>query len=79
MFIWGKFPNPEPEGEKPAAEPVPEDDDLFEDRLIAFCDLGFDDLTALALAWNKVSASEVRERWLKRGATHQHVADYYLD
>lgn len=66
---------------QPAPEPEPEqaeqDEDLGE-RLAHFAELGFDDLTAWALAWSDASWSECRERWLKRGASHEETARYFL-
>lgn len=70
-------PEPEPEAEEPATG-------LEQDLMPAIEKFrqpeygNFDDLTALALAWNKVSPSEVRERWVKKGATRQQITDYFL-
>lgn len=69
---WGFFmpphrPEPEP-------EPLPDGAEELDERLEAFVTLGFDALTALALAWNRASPADVRERYLKRGATHDDVA-----
>ena len=62
----------------PESEPEPDDDsgtsmDVLE-RLAGFVNLGFDELTALALSWKGCSPSDVRERFLKRGATHEQAA-----
>lgn len=64
-----------PEPEEAASEDTGED---LNDRLQHFVDLGFDELTAWAFAWSDVSWSECRERFLKRGATHEQAARYYL-
>jgi hypothetical protein len=66
-------PDPEPEPDKSAV-----DDDMI-DRVEAFVGLGCPELHALALAWNGVSPSEVRERWIKRGATWDQVGRYFLE
>ena len=80
VFIFRGIPDPEP-GEPEAEEKplAPVDDDMFDERLDGFCKLGFDYLTALALAWNRASVSDCRERFIKHGATHAQAADYYLD
>jgi hypothetical protein len=72
LFIY-RTPPPEPEP-NPQPEADPTADDLLDHRLEAFYDLGFDPMTALALAWNRVSPAEARERFLKRGATHDEAA-----
>lgn len=70
--MFGCYPQPPPKEEP---EPEPEDEDeLFGWRLTEFVNLGFDELVALALADAKVSPSDVRERFLKRGATHEQAA-----
>lgn len=72
MWGWGMYvpPQPEPTGR----EGTGVEDDGFGEQLEAFVGLGFDPLTALALAWNRASPSDVRERYLKHGATHDQVA-----
>lgn len=76
-----KAAQPEPEQE---AEDKP-DTGLDADRLMPAIEKfrqpeygNFDDFTALALAWNGVSPSDVRERWVKRGASQQAIRDYFL-
>lgn len=70
-------PEPEPESS-------PDLDDEYADILAVVAkfvtpDYGdFDELTALALAWNGVSPSDVRERWVKKGATREQITDYFL-
>lgn len=70
---------PEPE---PQPEPTTHDDTV--DLMAAIAKFvtpeygNFDELTALALAWNHVSPSEVRERWVKKGATREQITDYFL-
>jgi hypothetical protein len=66
-------PDPEPEPDKGGV-----DDDLI-DRVAALADLGCPELHALALAWNGASPSEIRERWIKRGATWEQVCRYFLE
>lgn len=55
-------------------EPVDDTDDELDARRDKFYAMGFDPLVALALAWNQVSPADVRERYLKQGATHDQVA-----
>jgi hypothetical protein len=69
-FTWPKPPG-QPEERKPEPEPEPiAPDDLVGERLRAFVELGFDDLSALKLAWQGVSPADVRERFLRRGCSH---------
>lgn len=83
LYFIMLFQNPQPPDQpKPEAEPDPplkDDDDMFDYRLAEFDKLGFDYLHALALAWNKVSPSDVRERFLKKGATHEFVLAEFLE
>ncbi|HXJ62771.1 MAG TPA: hypothetical protein VNN79_03365 [Actinomycetota bacterium] len=65
---------PEDEDPEPKADPY---EDLS-DRMQHFVDLGFDEFTAWMLAWKRVSWSECRERFLKRGASHEVTARYFL-
>lgn len=68
----------------PEPAPQPEQDEDYGDLMAAIEKFrqpeygGFDDLAALALAWNRVSPSDVRERWVKRGATREQITDYFL-
>lgn len=78
--LLAKAAQPEPEPDEQDAEPVFDPAALMPaiERFRQAEYGGFDDLNALALAWNKVSPSEVRERWVKKGATRQEILDYFL-
>jgi hypothetical protein len=63
--------------EEDGGEDVAPDDDLLE-RKERFIELGFDEITAWALAHTRASWSEARERFLKRGASLEITARYFL-
>lgn len=74
-FTWGP-PAPQPDPPESAESTLVEDDG-FGDRLAAFADLGFDNLSALALAWKDASPSEAREM-LRHGCSVEQAASILI-
>lgn len=78
MYFMFFAPQPQKEPRPQMFPTLEEQDEDLSLRMQAFDELGFEPWVSFVLAWRHVSPADVRERLLKRGATHDQVARIFL-